>query len=146
MIPPPALPMPAMSPLAVPTTFLSKKPVDQTWQGTNVAPKTPMKKRRARRPVALVTSPARAVGTAPASRTPAKQRRGPKRSHRGPMKRRTTRLDYRGVKSKFYAYLEAEEGVNPRCRQSKNVGICNFGLTQMQVFLDGFSHLRDKAN
>ena len=106
-----------------------------------MAPKTPTKKRRARRPVALVTSPARAVGIAPAIRTPAKQRRGPKRSHRGPMKRRTTRLDYRGVRSKFYVYLKAKEGVNPRCRQSKNVGICNFILSQMQVFLDSFSHL-----
>jgi len=29
----------------VPTTFLSKKPVDQTWQGTKLPPRMPTKKR-----------------------------------------------------------------------------------------------------
>src|ERR1700710_2857501 len=34
VIPPPELPHPPAKALEVPTTFLSKNPVDQTWQGT----------------------------------------------------------------------------------------------------------------
>ena len=75
--PPPALPKPAVKELPVPTTFLSKNPVDQTWQGTKLPPRIPTKKRRAMRPLALVTAPASTVGMEPASRQPAKVYRGP---------------------------------------------------------------------
>ena len=75
--PPPALPKPAVNELPVPTTFLSKNPVDQTWQGTKLPPRMPTKKRRAMRPLALVTAPASTVGMEPASRQPAKVYRGP---------------------------------------------------------------------
>ena len=40
----PRLPQPPARALAEPTTFLSKKAVVQAWQGTNVAPRIPMKK------------------------------------------------------------------------------------------------------
>jgi hypothetical protein len=95
VIPPPELPHPPAKAFAVPTTFLSKKPVDQTWQGTNAAPKIPMKKRRTMIPVGVVTRPAIAVGRAPARRQPTNTRRGPNLSHRGPAIRRTTRVPVR---------------------------------------------------
>lgn len=91
-MPPPALPKPPVNALAVPTTFLSKKPVDQTWQGTKLPPRMPTKKRTARRPSTLVTAPARAVGIAPARRQPAKVYLGPNRSQDGPATRRTRSL------------------------------------------------------
>jgi hypothetical protein len=84
VIPPPELPQPAVKALAVPTTFLSKYPVVQTWHGTKLAPRMPTKKRSAIRPLELVTRPAIAVGIEPASRRPTKTRRGPKRSQSGP--------------------------------------------------------------
>ena len=75
--PPPALPKPAVKALPVPTMFLSKNPVDQTWQGTKLPPRIPTKKRRAKRPLALVTVPASTVGIEPASRQATKVYRGP---------------------------------------------------------------------
>jgi hypothetical protein len=45
VMPPPALPQPPESALAVPTTFLSNQPVHQTWHGTNAPPRMPMKSR-----------------------------------------------------------------------------------------------------
>ena len=93
VIPPPALPQPAVSALAVPTTSLSKKPVVQTWQGTKLAPRMPTKNLRAIRPLELVTKPAMAVGIEPASKMPMKTKRGPKRSHSGPEIKRMRRLE-----------------------------------------------------
>lgn len=87
--PPPALPIPAINPFAVPTTFLSKKHVLQTWHGTKLAPRIPTKNRRTIRPFASVTRPAMAVGTAPARRIDTKVIRGPKRSQSGPAMART---------------------------------------------------------
>ena len=75
--PPPALPKPAVKELPVPTIFLSKKPVDHTWQGTKLPPRIPTKKRRAIRPLALVTAPASTVGMEPASKQATKVYRGP---------------------------------------------------------------------
>lgn len=75
--PPPALPKPAVRELLVPTTFLSKKPVDHTWQGTKLPPRIPTKKRTARRPLAFVTAPASTLGMEPSRRQPAKVYRGP---------------------------------------------------------------------
>ena len=75
--PPPALPKPAVKELLVPTTFLSKKPVDHTWQGTKLPPRIPTKKRTARRPLAFVTAPASTLGMEPSRRQPAKVYRGP---------------------------------------------------------------------
>lgn len=93
VIPPPELPQPAVKALAVPTTLLSKYPVVQTWQGTKLAPRMPTKKRKAIRPFDVVTRPAIAVGTEPASKRPTKTRRGPKRSQSGPDMNRTRRLE-----------------------------------------------------
>ena len=90
--PPPELPKPAVKELLVPTILLSKNPVDHTWQGTKEPPRIPTKKRRAKRPLALVTAPASTVGMEPASRQPAKVYRGPTRSHIGPATNRTRRL------------------------------------------------------
>lgn len=92
-MPPPAFPHPAARELAVPTIFLSKNPVHQTWQGTNVPPRMPTKKRKAISPWALVTSPAIAVGIEPHSRRPMNTRRGPNRSQSGPATNRTSNLD-----------------------------------------------------
>lgn len=92
-MPPPAFPIPAVKAFDDPTIFLSKKAVDQTWQGTKVPPRMPMKKRRASKPLTVVTAPARAVGMAPAKRQAAKVYRGPKRSHAGPATSRTRSLD-----------------------------------------------------
>lgn len=77
VIPPPALPQPPARELAVPTILLSKKPVHQTWHGTNVPPKIPMKNRRAIKPLGPVTRPAMAVGMAPHRSNPTKTKRGP---------------------------------------------------------------------
>ena len=68
VMPPPALPKPAVREFAVPTTFLSKKPVDQTWQGTKLPPSIPTKNRSASRPFALYTAPAKTVGIEPMRR------------------------------------------------------------------------------
>lgn len=46
-MPPPELPNPATKALDVPTMFLSKKPVDHTWQGTKLPPSIPTKNRTA---------------------------------------------------------------------------------------------------
>src|SRR5215469_2878768 len=92
VIPPPALPKPAVRALAVPTTRLSKKTVDHTWQGTKTPPRIPTKKRRASKLGALNAVPAKKVGTAPASRQPANVQRGPKRSQQGPAMTRTRRV------------------------------------------------------
>lgn len=56
-----------------------------------------MKKRNAYRPEVLYTVPARKVGIAPASRQPAKVRRGPKRSQQGPATRRTRSVAVRAM-------------------------------------------------
>src|SRR5579871_769248 len=90
VIPPPALPKPAVRALAVPTIRLSKKFVDQAWQGTKDPPRIPMKNRRASKPRALWTAPAKKVGRAPKSRQPAKVQRAPKRSQQGPATTRTS--------------------------------------------------------
>lgn len=92
VIPPPAFPHPPAKALAVPTTFLSKKPVHQTWQGTKVAPRMPTKKRKAINPLGVVTRPAMAVGIAPHKSVPIKTHRGPNRSQSGPHMNRTRRL------------------------------------------------------
>ena len=92
VIPPPEFPHPPVIEFAVPTTFLSKNPVDHTWQGTNEPPRMPTKNLRTMSPVALDTVPASAVGMAPASRHPAKVTLGPKRSHDGPATKRTRSL------------------------------------------------------
>lgn len=92
MIPPPEFPQPPIKAFDVPTTFLSKKPVDQTWQGTNVPPKIPTKNLRAIRPDTLVTKPAMAVGIAPANRTAMYVHLGPNLSQSGPATNRTTRV------------------------------------------------------
>lgn len=84
VIPPPAFPQPPAKELAVPTIFLSKNPVHQTWHGTNVPPKMPTKNRNATRPWGLVTRPAIAVGMEPQSKRPTNTRRGPNRSQSGP--------------------------------------------------------------
>ena len=47
VIPPPRLPRPPVKALAVPMTFLSKKPVVQTWHGTKLPPRMPIKNRSA---------------------------------------------------------------------------------------------------
>src|SRR5271170_8049799 len=78
VMPPPELPKPAVKALAAPTTFLSKKPVDQTWQGTKEPPRMPIKKRRAMSSGALYAVPDRNVGIAPTKRQPANVLRGPK--------------------------------------------------------------------
>ncbi len=72
---------------------MSKKPVDQTWHGTNEPPRIPMKKRSTYSPAGLEIVPAKAVGIAPSSRHAAKVIRGPKWSHAGPAMRRTIRLE-----------------------------------------------------
>ena len=92
VIPPPELPQPPVREFAVPTTFLSKNPVDHTWQGTKDPPRIPTKNLKTISPVAVFTVPARAVGIAPMRRHPANVALGPKRSHEGPAKRRTSRL------------------------------------------------------
>lgn len=92
MIPPPALPQPAVKALAVPMMFLSKYTMVHAWHGTKLAPRIPMKNRNAIRPFTLVTNPAIAVGIEPASKSPMKTKRGPKRSQRGPDINRTRRL------------------------------------------------------
>lgn len=76
-MPPPAFPQPAVKAFAEPMTFLSKYPVVQTWQGTKLAPRMPIKNRSAIRPWIFVTRPAMAVGMAPASNIPTKTNRGP---------------------------------------------------------------------
>jgi len=88
VIPPPALPQPAVRALDVPTTFLSKNPVDQTWHGTNDPPRIPMKNRITYKPAGVEIVPARAVGIAPRSKQAAKVNR----SQAGPATRRTSRL------------------------------------------------------
>lgn len=97
VIPPPALPQPPDKELAVPTIFLSKKPVHQTWHGTKVPPRIPTKNRNAIRPCGLVTRPAMAVGIEPHSRRPTKTRRGPKRSQSGPATNLTSNLEIESV-------------------------------------------------
>lgn len=92
VIPPPALPQPPAKALAVPTTLLSKKAVHQTWQGTKDAPRMPTKNRSAMRPFGVVTRPAIAVGTAPASKMPMNTQRGPNLSQSGPAMKRTKNL------------------------------------------------------
>lgn len=92
VMPPPELPQPPIRAFDVPTTFLSKKPVDQTWQGTKVPPRMPTKNRKAMSPETLFTRPAIAVGMAPARSTPMYVHRGPNRSQRGPATNRTARV------------------------------------------------------
>lgn len=96
-MPPPRFPSPPANALAVPTTFLSKKPVVHTWQGTKLPPRIPMKKRSAYKPEALYTVPARNVSIEPASKQPANVRRGPKRSQHGPAMRRTMSVAVRAM-------------------------------------------------
>lgn len=89
VIPPPELPQPPINAFEDPTTFLSKNPVDQTWQGTNVPPRIPTKNRNAKSPCQLLTKPAIAVGMEPASKMIMYVHRGPNRSHNGPATKRT---------------------------------------------------------
>lgn len=57
-------------------------------------PRIPTKNLRAMRPRILVTSPAIAVGMAPAKSTETNVHRGPNRSHNGPATRRTRRVPH----------------------------------------------------
>jgi hypothetical protein len=100
-MPPPELPNPPVKAFAVPTMFLSKNPVLQTWHGTNVAPKMPIKNRRTIKPVASLMAKAKAVGIAPAMRVLAKTHRGPNLSHKGPQIIRTTRVAARARMLEF---------------------------------------------
>ena len=93
VMPPPALPHPPANALADPTTFLSKKPVVQTWHGTKTAPRIPTKNRNTIRPAAFVTKPAIAVGRAPINKRLAYTFRGPHLSQAGPASARATRLN-----------------------------------------------------
>jgi hypothetical protein len=95
------VPQPPIRAFDVPTTFLSKKPVDQTWHGTKVPPKIPTKNLKAIRPDTLFTRPAIAVGIAPARSTPMYVHLGPKRSQRGPATNRTTRVPVRAAMLEF---------------------------------------------
>jgi hypothetical protein len=90
--PPPEFPQPPIKEFAVPTIFLSKNPVDQTWHGTNDPPRIPTKKRSAMRPPAEFTVPAKAVGIAPIKSTVQNVQRGPNLSHIGPAMVRTMRV------------------------------------------------------
>jgi hypothetical protein len=87
---PPEFPQPPIKALEVPTMFLSKKPIDQTWQGTKDPPRIPTKKRSAISPDTFVTNPAIAVGMEPARRMQTNVILGPKASQRGPAMKRTT--------------------------------------------------------
>ena len=60
-----------------------------------------MKKRRAMRPSALFTVPARKVGIAPANRSAANVYRGPTLSHIGPAMRRTSRVAVKAMMLEF---------------------------------------------
>ena len=126
-----------MRAFAVPTTFLSKNPVDHTWQGTKDPPRIPTKNLKTMRPAALVTVPAKAVGIAPKRRHPANVTLGPKRSHKGPAKTRTRRLNegvsYRVVKWSTRRYL--------RCSEGNNVGVGNLILAELEILLDCESQL-----
>lgn len=92
VIPPPLLPQPPMRALEVPTMFLSKNAVLQTWHGTKVPPRMPTKNRMVMRPPTLCAVPESAVGRDPSNRVPMKVHLGPKRSQHGPAKNRTIRV------------------------------------------------------
>lgn len=141
-MPPPALPRPPVKALAEPTTFLSKNPVLHTWQGTKLPPRMPMKKRSARRPLALVTAPANAVGMAPKRRQPANVYRGPNRSQAGPANRRTRRLLYviSHIESIFDVSSPRYEN-DLRCSQSNDIRIRHIVLGQVQILSDRDTHL-----
>mmetsp|Transcript_64841 Transcript_64841/g.173824 ORF Transcript_64841/g.173824 Transcript_64841/m.173824 type:complete len:207 (-) Transcript_64841:132-752(-) len=86
--PPPRLPHPPHKAFAVPTTSFVNIRLDQYWQGTKVAPATPIKSRRMARPVALLTNPVHAVGMEAKQRMSMKRTRAPYLSHMGPMTKR----------------------------------------------------------
>jgi hypothetical protein len=128
--------------------------VDQTWQGTKVAPRIPTKKRMINRPLASVTVPASAVGMEPARRTPggvvnigssrnkrlyipAKTYRGPYLSQSGPTINLTMRLN-RAVRA---ITLQLLLDLDLRCNQGQDVGVSDFCLGKMKIFLDGFREL-----
>lgn len=128
--------------------------MDQTWQGTKVAPRIPTKKRMINRPLASVTVPASAVGMDPARRTPggvvnigslrnkrlyipAKTYRGPYLSQSGPTINLMMRLN-RAVRA---ITLQRLLDLDLRCNQGHDVGVSNLGLGKMKIFLDGFGEL-----
>ncbi|KAG7826675.1 hypothetical protein KL920_005277 [Ogataea angusta] len=82
--PPPAFPQPAETAFAVPMILLSKNTAQNWEQQINEEPRKLIKKRMACKPATLVTKGTKAVGIAPASRTPTKVIRGPYLSLRGP--------------------------------------------------------------
>mmetsp|Transcript_2278 Transcript_2278/g.3915 ORF Transcript_2278/g.3915 Transcript_2278/m.3915 type:complete len:206 (+) Transcript_2278:1175-1792(+) len=82
--PPPRLPQPPTSALAVPTTSLVNMREDQYWHMTKVPPAMPMKRRNITSPVAELTRPVKAVGMEAVHRTTAKRMRAPYLSHAGP--------------------------------------------------------------
>mmetsp|Transcript_53970 Transcript_53970/g.161526 ORF Transcript_53970/g.161526 Transcript_53970/m.161526 type:complete len:201 (-) Transcript_53970:403-1005(-) len=86
--PPPRLPHPPTSALAVPTTSLVNMRDVQYWHMTKVDPPMPMKKRRTARAVASSTSPVRAVGTEAKQRIKAMGMRAPYLSQSGPFTKR----------------------------------------------------------
>mmetsp|Transcript_49771 Transcript_49771/g.105832 ORF Transcript_49771/g.105832 Transcript_49771/m.105832 type:complete len:206 (+) Transcript_49771:1369-1986(+) len=86
--PPPRLPQPPTSALAVPATSLVNMREVQNWQQTKVDPPSPMKKRRPARDAALLMRPVQAQGMEHAiKRTPIRIR-APYLSHMGPLMNR----------------------------------------------------------
>jgi hypothetical protein len=92
----------------------------------------PTKKRRAIKPLGVVTRPAIAVGIEPQSKRPMKTSRGPKRSHSGPAMNRTRNLCSSACliqKELFVRYL--------RSQKSNNVRVCDLLLCHMKIFANG---------
>mmetsp|Transcript_21581 Transcript_21581/g.45634 ORF Transcript_21581/g.45634 Transcript_21581/m.45634 type:complete len:206 (+) Transcript_21581:1181-1798(+) len=86
--PPPRLPQPPTSALAVPATSLVNIREVQNWQHTKVDPPSPMKKRRTERVAALLTRPVQAQGIEQSIRSTPIRRRAPYLSHIGPLMKR----------------------------------------------------------
>lgn len=142
VIPPPALPQPPARAFAVPTIFLSKNPVHQTWHGTKVPPRIPTKKRRAIRPLGVVTRPAMAVGIDPQSSSPINTRRGPNLSQRGPATNLTSRLAH-GQRMSIY-YQECGGGQGLRRKQSNNVRVCYLRLCHVKILANRVGQLDEE--
>ena len=137
-MPPPELPKPAVKALALPTTFLSKNPVDHTWQGTKDPPRIPTKNRIANKPDTLVTAPARAVGIDPASKQAANVTLGPNRSHAGPAARRTSRLTMR-----HQPYSSCENQRLLRCNERNDVRVGDISGAEVQILCNGNCQLQE---
>mmetsp|Transcript_20977 Transcript_20977/g.45526 ORF Transcript_20977/g.45526 Transcript_20977/m.45526 type:complete len:169 (-) Transcript_20977:262-768(-) len=86
--PPPRLPHPPTSALAVPaTSFVNMRDV-QNWQQTKVDPPSPMKKRRVASEAALLTRPVHAQGIEQSINSTPMRIRAPYLSHIGPLMKR----------------------------------------------------------